>query len=163
MFCNETVDFTMPNNIGQVMGSFNNGKKCHTIHEFYPNVPSGYKIIEVPTHLLLDLRGEPISIRTTYVKPVSRVNNTYKATTLKKNSKQRQLRHCLTAKNLAFLRSLFKNIYLIKLCYLTCSKRICYVLNSFLIVQLQPTYSTQQRRPSEIKFRIQMNNEIFFL
>jgi len=68
------------------MGSFNNGKQCHTIHEFYPNVPPGYKIIEVPTHLvfyplnstsithasitlknqnneLLDLRGEPISIR----------------------------------------------------------------------------------------------------
>jgi len=121
MICNETVDFTMPNNIGQllgfknriynanvhhesdtlvnitktnciyiesnlVMGSFNNGKQCHTIHEFYPNVPPGYKIIEVPTHLvfyplnstsithasitlknqnneLVDLRGEPISIR----------------------------------------------------------------------------------------------------
>jgi len=44
--------------------------------------------------------------RTTYVKPVSRVNNTNKTTTLKKNSKQRGLRHCLTAKNLAFLRSL---------------------------------------------------------
>lgn len=121
MFCSETVDFTMPNNIGQlmgfknrkydanvnhesdalvnisktnciyiesnlVMGSFNNGKQCHTIHEFYPNVPPGYKIIEIPTHLvfyplnstsithasiilknqnneLIDLRGEPVSIR----------------------------------------------------------------------------------------------------
>lgn len=69
-----------------VMGSFVNGKQCHTIHEFYPNVPPGYKIIEVPTHLvfysinstsithasiilknqddeLIDLRGEPVSIR----------------------------------------------------------------------------------------------------
>lgn len=69
-----------------VMGSFNNGKQCHTLHEFYPNVPPGYKVIEVPTHLvfypinstsithasiilknqnneLIDLRGEPVSIR----------------------------------------------------------------------------------------------------
>jgi len=121
MFCSETVDFSMPDSIGQllgfknrkyaanvnhesdalvnitktnciyidsnlVMGSFVNGKQCHTIHEFYPNVPPGYKIIEVPTHLifypinstsithasiilknqdneLIDLRGEPVSIR----------------------------------------------------------------------------------------------------
>ena len=69
-----------------VMGSFNNGKQCHTIHEFYPNVPPGYKIVEVPRHLvfyplnttsitrasiilknqnneLIDLRGEPVSVR----------------------------------------------------------------------------------------------------
>lgn len=69
-----------------VTGSFNNGKQCHTIHEFYPNVPPGYKVIEIPTHLvfypinctsishasvvlknqdneLIDLRGEPVSIR----------------------------------------------------------------------------------------------------
>lgn len=69
-----------------VVGSFNNGRECHTIHEFYLNVPPGYKIIEVPRHLvlyslnctkisqvsiilkdqnneLIDLRGEPISIR----------------------------------------------------------------------------------------------------
>jgi len=69
-----------------VRGSFVNGKQCHTIHEFYPNVPQGYKIIEVPSHLvfyplnstsitrasiilknqdneLIDLRGEPVSIR----------------------------------------------------------------------------------------------------
>jgi len=39
-------------NSNLVMGSFNNGKQCHTIHEFYPNVPAGYKIIEVPTHLV---------------------------------------------------------------------------------------------------------------
>jgi len=121
MWCNEAVDFTMPNNIGQLLGfknrkyaanvkhesdtvvnitktnciyiesnlatgSFFNGKQCHTIHEFYPTVPPGYKIIEVPSHLvfyplntttvthasiilknqdneLIDLRGEPVSIR----------------------------------------------------------------------------------------------------
>ena len=67
-------------------GSFNNGRECHILHEFYPNVPPGYKIIEIPKHLvsyslncttinqisltlkdqdgqLIDLRGEPISIR----------------------------------------------------------------------------------------------------
>lgn len=121
MWCNKTIDFTMPNNIGQLLGfknrkyagnvkhesdtvvnitktnciyiesnlatgSFINGKQCHTIHEFYPTVPPGYKIIEVPPHLvfyslnstsithasiilknqndeLIDLRGEPISVR----------------------------------------------------------------------------------------------------
>jgi hypothetical protein len=48
--------------------------------------------------------------RTTYIKSVSRVNNAIKTTTLKnikKNSKRRrQVGHSLTAKNLAFLRSL---------------------------------------------------------
>lgn len=67
-------------------GSFNNGKQCHSIHEFFLNVPPGYKIIEIPKHLvfyslncttishlnitlkdeygeLIDFRGEPISIR----------------------------------------------------------------------------------------------------
>lgn len=121
MWCSEAVDFTMPNNIGRLLGfknrkyaanvrhqsdtlvditrtnciyiesniavgSFINGKQCHTIHEFYPAVPPGYKIIEVPPHLvfyslnstsithasiilknqndeLIDLRGEPISVR----------------------------------------------------------------------------------------------------
>jgi len=121
MLCSESIDLSMPNNIGEllgfekrtydanvkhqsdklvnitktnciyiesnlVMGSFNNGKQCHTIHEFYPNVPPGYKVIEIPTHLvfysincssithaeiilknqdneLIDLRGEPVSIR----------------------------------------------------------------------------------------------------
>jgi len=69
-----------------VRGSFNNGEPCHILHEFYPNVPPGYKIIEIPRHLVsyslncstinaisltlkdqdgrpIDLRGEPISIR----------------------------------------------------------------------------------------------------
>jgi len=69
-----------------VVGSFNNGIQCHILHEFYPNVPPGYKIIEIPKHLvsyslncttinqisltlkdqdgqLIDLRGEPISVR----------------------------------------------------------------------------------------------------
>ncbi|KAE9530095.1 hypothetical protein AGLY_011557 [Aphis glycines] len=101
MWCNEAIDFTMPNNIGQLLGfknrkyagnvkhesdtvvnstktnciyiesnlatgSFINGNQCHTLHEFYPIVPPGYKIIEVPPYLndeLIDLRGEPISVR----------------------------------------------------------------------------------------------------
>jgi len=120
MFCSKSVDFSMPNSIGGLLGfknriydanvrhqsetlvnitrtnciyinsnlvrgSFINGKQCHTIHEFYPNVPPGYKIIEVPAHLvfyplnstsitrasitlknqdeLIDLRGEPVFIR----------------------------------------------------------------------------------------------------
>ena len=69
-----------------VAGSLKNGRICHTIHEFYPNVPPSYKIMEVPRHLvyyslncmsinqisvvlkeqnskLIDLSGEPILIR----------------------------------------------------------------------------------------------------
>jgi len=45
---------------------------------------------------------------TAYVKPVSRVNNTIKTTTLKKKKypKRKQVGYSLTANNLAFLRSL---------------------------------------------------------
>lgn len=69
-----------------ITGSFHNGEQCHTIHEFYPNVPPGFKIIEIPRHLvfyslncttissarlvlrdnrreLIDLRNEPITVR----------------------------------------------------------------------------------------------------
>ncbi|KAF0688926.1 protein ALP1-like [Aphis craccivora] len=90
MQCDVSIDLSMPNSIGEqlgfekriydanikhqsdklinitktnciyiesnlVAGSFKNGKQSHTIHEFYPNVPPGYKLI--------DLRGEPVSIR----------------------------------------------------------------------------------------------------
>lgn len=33
-------------------GAFINERKVHTIHEFFPIVPPGYKIIEVPTHVI---------------------------------------------------------------------------------------------------------------
>jgi hypothetical protein len=69
-----------------ISGSFNDGESSHTIHEFYPSVPPGYKIIEVPKHLvyyslhsttvskvdivlkdqddnLINLREQPITIR----------------------------------------------------------------------------------------------------
>lgn len=69
-----------------ISGSFNDGISSQTIHEFFHSVPPGYKIIEIPKHLifyplhstsigkvnitlkdqtdrLLDLRGEPITIR----------------------------------------------------------------------------------------------------
>jgi hypothetical protein len=69
-----------------ICGSFSDGLPSQTIHEFYPTVPPGYKIIEVPRHLvyyhlntasitrvnialkdqndnLINLRGEPITIR----------------------------------------------------------------------------------------------------
>lgn len=68
------------------MGSFENGKQTHAIHEFYPAVAPGYKIIEVPKycvlyklktntidHLrvtlrdqngkLINTRGEPLNVR----------------------------------------------------------------------------------------------------
>lgn len=35
-----------------VSGAFMNGKPCHTIHEFFPAVASGYKIIEVPQNVI---------------------------------------------------------------------------------------------------------------
>jgi hypothetical protein len=69
-----------------ISGSFNDGNPSQTIHEFYPSVPPGYKIIEVPRHLvfhslnstsinkvvitlkdqndsLINLREQPITIR----------------------------------------------------------------------------------------------------
>jgi hypothetical protein len=69
-----------------ISGSFNDGEPSQTIHEFYPSVPPGYKIIEVPRHLvfyslhstsiskvdivlkdqddsLINLREQPITIR----------------------------------------------------------------------------------------------------
>lgn len=35
-----------------VSGSFNNGIEGHIIHEFYPTVPPGYKIVEIPTNVI---------------------------------------------------------------------------------------------------------------
>jgi hypothetical protein len=35
------------------IGSFENGKQSHTIHEFYPAVAPGFKIIEVPKYCVL--------------------------------------------------------------------------------------------------------------
>jgi len=69
-----------------ISGSFNDGKPSQTIHEFFPAVPSGYKIIEVPRHpvfyslnsttiskvdivlkdqndSLINLREQPITVR----------------------------------------------------------------------------------------------------
>ena len=119
--CSHEIDFTMKNNISNLLGfenkvyesetihesenvvniskincikvqcnlisgSFNDGIASQTIHEFFPTVPPGYKIIEVPKHLvfyplhsttiskvqitikdqngnLINLRGEPITVR----------------------------------------------------------------------------------------------------
>lgn len=60
-------------------GSFKNGQPAHVLHEFYPHVPPGFKIIEVPTTIIysevntrtinnvtvriIDQNGEPIDFR----------------------------------------------------------------------------------------------------
>ena len=67
-------------------GAYINGQRMHTIHEFFPAIPPGYKIVEVPSHLiylaitvqaidyiqlklvdqdgqLVNLRGEVVTIR----------------------------------------------------------------------------------------------------
>lgn len=33
-------------------GAYINGQRVHTIHEFFPSVPPGYKIIEIPSHVI---------------------------------------------------------------------------------------------------------------
>ncbi len=33
-------------------GAYTNGQPVHTIHEFFPTVPPGYKIIEIPSHVI---------------------------------------------------------------------------------------------------------------
>lgn len=68
------------------LGSFDNGQQSHTIHEFYPEFPPGYKIVEIPKYCILyklktnaidfvrvsltdqdgeliDFRGETINVR----------------------------------------------------------------------------------------------------
>ena len=34
------------------VGAYINGQRVHTIHQFFPAVPPGYKIIEVPSHVI---------------------------------------------------------------------------------------------------------------
>lgn len=74
-------------------GAYINGKKVHTIHQFFPAVPPGYKIIEAPSHViylpvsvksidyiqlrivdqdgdLVNFRGETITIRL-HIKSIS--------------------------------------------------------------------------------------------
>lgn len=69
-----------------IQGSYLNGQPSHSIHEFSPQVPPGYKIVEVPQHViyfpvtvknihsislsivdqqnqLVDFRGETITVR----------------------------------------------------------------------------------------------------
>lgn len=40
-------------------GAYINEQRVHTIHEFFPTVPPGYKIVEVPSHVIY----LPISVR----------------------------------------------------------------------------------------------------
>lgn len=35
-----------------VRGSYDNGRESHVIHEFYPTVPPGYKIVETPRNVI---------------------------------------------------------------------------------------------------------------
>lgn len=49
-------------NCNLTFGSFSNGVQLHTIHEFYPSVSPGYKLIEIPRyHILYKLKTSTIS------------------------------------------------------------------------------------------------------
>ena len=39
-------------------GAYINDKKVHTIHEFFPAVPPGYKIIDIPLKVIY----QPVSV-----------------------------------------------------------------------------------------------------
>lgn len=41
-------------------GSYVNGSKVHTIHEFFPTVPPGYKIVEAPSNVIY----LPVTVKT---------------------------------------------------------------------------------------------------
>jgi hypothetical protein len=43
-----------------IRGAYSNGEPVHTLHEFYPTVAVGYKIVEVPRHVIY----LPITVRT---------------------------------------------------------------------------------------------------
>lgn len=55
-------------------GSYSNGKPGHTLHEFYPSVGSGYKIVEVPKNVIY-LPLTTRSIRNINVRIVDQDNN----------------------------------------------------------------------------------------
>ena len=40
-------------------GAYINNKKVHTIHEFFPAVPPGFKIIEIPSKVIY----QPLGVR----------------------------------------------------------------------------------------------------
>lgn len=63
---NNPVDIIKVNTIkvdcNLVRGSFDNGREGHVIHEFYPSVPPGYKLVEVPrTVIYLPVNVQRIS------------------------------------------------------------------------------------------------------
>lgn len=41
-------------------GNYKNGEPAHTIHQFFPNVPPGFKIVETPSNVIY----LPVSVRT---------------------------------------------------------------------------------------------------
>lgn len=47
-------------NCNLITGSYQNGKLSHTIYQFYPNVPPGYKIVITPSNIVY----LPVSVKT---------------------------------------------------------------------------------------------------
>lgn len=73
-----TVKIIKVNSIGIdcsiASGSYLNGKPVHIIHQFFPTVPSGYKIVESPQNILFF----PVSVKTVNnitVKIIDQVGN----------------------------------------------------------------------------------------
>lgn len=63
---NNPVDIIKVNTIkvdcNIVRGSFDNGREGHVIHEFYPSVPPGYKLVEIPrTVIYLPVNNQSIN------------------------------------------------------------------------------------------------------
>lgn len=61
----KTINISKVNSISVecnlITNSYNNGKPVHILHTFYPTVPPGYKIVEIPRDIYLPINSKRIN------------------------------------------------------------------------------------------------------